>query len=79
MYPCAVCHAFTPHKSDVKLHTHDTRQSVSHSSIKGGVKILHLNINSLTRHLDEIWIFVEDKQPHILYLNETKINDSISF
>ena len=37
-----------------------------------------LNINSLTRHLDEIRIFIEDKQPHILCLNETKIDDSIS-
>ena len=37
-----------------------------------------LNINSLTRHLDEIRIFIEDKQPHILCLNEIKIDDSIS-
>ena len=65
-------------RSDVKLHTPDKRQSVSHSSIKGGLKIFCLNINSLTRHLDEIRIFIEDKQPHILCLNETKIDDSIS-
>ena len=30
------------------------------------------------RHLDEIRIFVEDKHPHILCLNETKIYVSIS-
>ena len=37
-----------------------------------------ININSLTRHLDEIRIFIEDKQPHILHLNDTKIDESIS-
>ena len=31
-----------------------------------------------TRHLDEIRIFVKDKRPHILCLNETKLNESIS-
>ena len=53
-------------------------KSVSRSSTKGGLKNFCLNINSLTRVLDEIRIFVEDKQPHILCLNETKIDYSIS-
>ena len=54
--------------------------SLSHIAplLKGGLKIFCLNINSLTRHLHEIRILFEDKQPHILCLNETKINDGIS-
>ena len=45
--------------------------------IRGGLKIFCLNINGLLRHLDEIRILVDEKQPHILLLNETKTDDSI--
>ena len=45
--------------------------------IRGGLKIFCLNINGLLRHLDEIRILVDEKQSHILLLNETKTDDSI--
>ena len=45
--------------------------------IRGGLKIFCLNINGLLKHLDEIRILVDEKQPHILLLNETKTDDSI--
>ena len=47
-------------------------------SVSGGLKIFCLNVNSLMKHLDEIKIFVNEKKPHIICLNETKINGSIA-
>ena len=43
--------------------------------IRGGLKIFRFNINGLLRHLNEIKIRVDEKQPHILLLNETKTDD----
>ena len=36
-----------------------------------------LNINSILKHLDEIKIFLDEKKPHIMGLNETKLDSSI--
>ena len=47
-------------------------------SVSGGLKIFCLNVNSLMKHLDKIRISVDEKKPHILYLNETKIDGSIA-
>ena len=47
-------------------------------SISDGLKISCLNGNSLMKHLDEIRILVDEKKPHILCLNETKIDGSIA-
>ena len=47
-------------------------------SISGGLKIFCLNVNSLMKYLDEIRILVDEKKPHILCLNETKIDGSIA-
>ena len=38
---------------------------------------MSLNINSILKHLDEIKIFLEEKKPHIMGLNETKLDSSI--
>ena len=47
-------------------------QSVMVSKFSG------LNINSLAKRLDEIGIVAADKQPHVLFLNETKVDDSFA-
>ena len=36
-----------------------------------------LNINSILKHLDEIEIFLDEKKPHIIDLNETELDSSI--
>ena len=36
-----------------------------------------VNINSILKHLDEIKIFLDEKRPHIMGLNETKLDSSI--
>ena len=48
----------------------------SANSIKG-VRIMCLNINSILKHFDEIKIFLDEKEPHIMGLNETKLYSSI--
>ena len=48
----------------------------SADSIKG-VCIMCLNINSILKHFDEIKIFLDEKKPHIMGLNETKLDSSI--
>ena len=40
-------------------------------------KIMSLNIFSLLPHLDELHIFVDSEKPHIICINETKLDDSI--
>ena len=40
-------------------------------------KIMSLNIFSLLPHLDELCIFVDNEKPHIICINETKLDDSI--
>ena len=37
-----------------------------------------LNINSLTKHIDELRIFVADKPFDVLAINETKLDETIS-
>lgn len=43
-----------------------------------GLKIANLNVNSLTKHLDEIRILLAEKPFDILSINESKIDWSIS-
>ena len=40
-------------------------------------KIMSLNTFSLLPHLDELCIFVDSEKPHIICINETKLDDSI--
>ncbi|XP_073245687.1 uncharacterized protein [Porites lutea] len=43
-----------------------------------GFKIAGLNINSLTKHIDELRILLADRSIDILSINETKLDDSIN-
>ena len=36
-----------------------------------------LYVNSVVKHLDELRLLVDDKQPHVLCLNETKLDDTV--
>ena len=40
-------------------------------------KIMSLNIFSLLPHLDELHLLVDSEKPHIMCINETKLDDSI--
>ena len=41
-----------------------------------GLKLYCLNVNSVVKHFDELSLLVDDKQLHVLCLNETKLDDS---
>ena len=36
-----------------------------------------LNVNSLLKHIDQLRLFCETHKPHVLYLNETKLDNEI--
>ena len=57
-----------------KTHIVSTCKRVSGPS---GLKICCLNINSLTHHFDELNMFLDEEQPHIMALNEAKLDDTI--
>ena len=43
-----------------------------------GLKLVSLNIASLLKHLDELRIFVEEEKPHIIGINETRLDNMIN-
>ena len=43
-----------------------------------GFKIMSLNDFSLLGHLDQLNILIEEEKPHVIGINETKIDSSIS-
>ena len=43
-----------------------------------GLVIACLNINSLTAHIDELRVFMEDSKIDILAVNESKLDDTIN-
>ena len=42
-----------------------------------GLKLYCLDVNSFVKHLDELRLLVDDKQPHVLCPNETKLDDTV--
>ena len=57
-----------------KTHIVSTCKRVSGPSV---LKICCLNINALIYHFDELNMFLDEEQPHIMALNETKLDDTI--
>ena len=47
-------------------------------SVTRGLKAISLNINSLTKHVDELKILLHNSSIDIVSLNETKLDNSIS-
>ena len=45
--------------------------------ISGGLKLYCLNVNSLLKHLDELRIMADEHKPHIICLNETKLDNDV--
>ena len=43
-----------------------------------GLKLVSLNIASLLKHLDELRIFVEEEKPHIIGINETRLDNMMT-
>ena len=43
-----------------------------------GLKLVPLNIASLLKHLNELRIFVEEEKPHIIGINETRLDNMIN-
>ena len=50
---------------------------IDFSTVKG-LKIANLNVNSLTKHIDEICVLLAENPFDILSINESKIGCSIS-
>ena len=59
--------------SDFKI----KRSNTIERALKRGLKIYCLNINSLLKHLDELRIMADEKNPHIICFNKTKLDGSI--
>ena len=53
-----------------------TSNTVERTS-RGGLKIYCLNINSLLKHLDELRIMANENNPHVICLNETKLDGDV--
>ena len=43
-----------------------------------GFKIMSLNVFSLLGRLDQLYILIEEEKPHVIGINETKIDSDIS-
>ena len=43
-----------------------------------GFKLTSLNIASLPKHIDELWVLLSDNPLDILSINETRLDDSVS-
>ena len=56
----------------------DEQTHVASVSKAKGFKIMFLNIYTLLKHLDELRILVDQEMPHVIRINETKIDSSIS-
>ena len=72
--------SFFIHSSSSARRTEPNDQ-IGHISVRQkfdmGLKIYCLNVNSVLKHLDELRIRAVDKQPHIICLNETKLDRDI--
>ena len=55
------------------LHSIVGSQKLTLNSDKG-LKVVFLNIDSLYKHLDELKLFSDEHSPHVICLNETKLN-----
>ena len=59
----------------------EPNDQIGHISVRQkfdmGLKIYCLNVNSVLKHLEELRIMAVDKQPHIICLNETKLDGDI--
>ena len=58
--------------SDNKSSKHENSREKLHS-----FKLMSLNIDSLLKHIDEFRVFIDQEKPHIVSLNETKLDQSI--
>ena len=69
-----------PLENEISTDDHDKNRldELQKINLKHGFKVISLNINSLYKHLDELRLFCAEHNPHIISLNETKINDEIS-
>ena len=56
----------------------DEQTHLASVSIAKGFKIMSLNIYTLLKHLDELRILVDQEMPHVIGINETKIDSSRS-
>jgi exonuclease III len=43
-----------------------------------GFKIASLNITSLVKHIEELWIFLADNIIDVLAINETRLDSAVS-
>ena len=63
-------------ESNAERHILSHRVNDSEHVRPKGIKICHLNIDRLMDHLDRLRIFTETHRPHVLGLNETKLDDN---
>ena len=61
------------------MHKHQNNQGNSLNILNNlkGLKIASLNINSITKHIDELRTLMESKPIDILVINESKIDDTV--
>lgn len=67
----------------INENSHTSSPTATFTNISGslppgrGFKIAGLNINSLTKHIDELRILLDDYSIDILSINETRLDESI--
>ena len=69
-----------PPENEISSDDHDKNglDELQNVNLKHRLKVISLNINSLYKHLDKLRLFCAEHTPHIICLNETKINNEIT-
>ena len=55
----------------------DQGKSINSLNNLKGMKLASLNINSITKHIDELRILMKDKPLDLIAINESKIDDTV--
>ena len=65
-----------PTGSEIDSDNKNSKQENSREKLHS-VKLMSLNIDSLLKHIDEFRVFSDQEKPHIVSINETKLDQSI--
>ena len=57
----------------------DQGKSINSLNNLKGMKLASLNINSITKHIDELRILMKDKPLYLIAINESKIDDTVLY
>ena len=73
---CLDSESYNNHQSNFYKFVSTKHESTFRLPSKRGFKIASLNVNSLSAHIDEVRILLDDKFLDVLAIQETKLNNS---